>query len=99
MAKKKKVVIACGKGIATAAMVVGKVKDLLLKNDIDADVINVKVDELKDYDGDADLFVSTVKIDESQYETPTIVGTQLLVGFNDEKIQEDIVKILKEEDK
>lgn len=96
MAEKKQVVVACGKGLATASMVIKKVEDILMQNNIDANVIQTRVEELKNYEDKADIFITTMKVNKEDYKTPTVIGSALLVGFNDESVIEEIISILKD---
>lgn len=51
----KKVVIACGAGLATSSMVKSKVEDILKKNGIQFKTIQCTLTEVDNYDGDVDL--------------------------------------------
>lgn len=91
---KKEVVVACGKGLATSSMVILKVNDILMENNIKANVTKCSLKELSKYDGKADLIITTMKVDKDKYVSPVVIGNALLVGFNEEPIVKEIVEVL-----
>lgn len=94
---RKNIVIACGAGLATSTMIVEKVKGILEEAGIDYDITQAQLYELDSYDGRADLFITSMKVDETKYQTPIIVGTSFLIGVNEEETKDKIIKILKED--
>ena len=52
MADKKRVLVACGTGIATSTVVCKRVEDLLKNNGIEAEVIQCKIAEIGTYVSD-----------------------------------------------
>ena len=92
---KKRVVIACGAGLATSTMIVGKVEEILREAGIDYSITQAQIYELDAYDGSADLFVTSMKVDEAKYQTPVVVGTPFLIGINEEEIKDRIINILR----
>lgn len=92
---KKKVVIACGAGLATSTMILQKVEAILQEAGIDCSVTQCQIYELDSYDGNVDLFVTSMKVDEDKYVTPVVVGTPFLIGLNEEEVKEKIIQILK----
>lgn len=93
---KKRIIIACGAGMATSTMILEKVKGILEKAGIDYSISQSQIYELDSYDGKADLFVTSMKLDETKYKTPIVVGTPFLVGINEEETKEKIINILSE---
>ncbi|GIN19465.1 MAG TPA: PTS galactitol transporter subunit IIB [Bacillus bacterium] len=91
---KKHIVIACGAGLATSTMILKKVEELLEGTGINYTITQCQIYELDSYDGKADLFVTSMKIDETKYKTPIVVGTPFLVGINEEAVKEKITQIL-----
>lgn len=90
----KKIMVACGTGMATSTMIASKLREFLKREGIDADVNQCQISELKHHDGKYHLFVTSMKLD-SKFETPVIVGTSFLVGLNEEKTINEILAILK----
>lgn len=91
---KKRVVIACGAGLATSTMILEKVEDILKEAGIDYSITQSQIYELDSYDGKADLFVTSMKVDETKYKTPIVVGTPFLIGVNEEGTKEKIIQAL-----
>ena len=54
----KKIVIACGTGIATSTMVKDRVETILRKNGVPAKIIQCTLNEVDGYDGDVDLIIT-----------------------------------------
>ena len=55
----KKVLIACGAGIATSTIVVSRVEELIKKHNLDVDIKQIKIAEAAALQNEADLIVST----------------------------------------
>ncbi|WP_195854440.1 PTS sugar transporter subunit IIB [Aerococcus tenax] len=92
----KKVYVACGAGLATSSMVKARVEEMLKDNGISANVQTTTLNELINYDdGDADIFITTMKVDDSKYKTPTVQGSAYLTGLNTGPVDERVLKILK----
>lgn len=91
----KTVVIACGAGVATSTMVKMKVEQLLKNNQIKANIIQSRLSELLGYDGKADLFITTMKVDQNRYKTKVVQGSSFLTGINNEATEKEIVEALK----
>jgi PTS system galactitol-specific IIB component len=90
---KKKVLVACGTGIATSTVVTIKIQEALKKNNIDADVIQCKVAEIPSKIDGADLIVTTTVYENSK--VPVIRGLSFLTGIGMEKDIQKIVDTLK----
>lgn len=90
----KKIVIACGAGLATSTLILNKVEELLKGTGIDYSITQAQIYELDAYDGDVDLFVTSMKLDQTKYKTPIVVGTPFLIGINEEDVKEKIMQVL-----
>ena len=90
---KKKVLVACGTGIATSTVVTIKIQEALKANNIDADVIQCKVAELPMKVSGADLVVTTTVYENDKI--PVIRGLSFLTGIGMDKDLEKIVAVLK----
>lgn len=91
----KKVVIACGAGLATSSMVRSKVEELLKENKVKSTIVQCTLSELDGHDGDSDVFITTMKVPQSRYNTPVVLGSAYLTGINEEKVNDTILEILK----
>lgn len=90
----KKIMIACGTGMATSTMIASKVREFLQSENIKADINQCMISELSHHDGKYDLFITSMKL-ENNFETPLIVGAPFLIGMNEEKAKEQIRTVLK----
>ncbi|MBC1372120.1 PTS sugar transporter subunit IIB [Listeria booriae] len=90
----KKVLVACGAGIATSTVVMNRVENLLKDNGIDADVRQIKIAEAASLQEGADLIVSTTILP-TTYNVPTLIATAYISGIGMEELDEEILKHLK----
>ena len=93
MADKKRVLVACGTGIATSTVVCKRVEDLLKNNGIDAEVIQCKIAEIGTYEEQADLLVTTT-IPSREYKIPVVKAVNYLTGMQTEKTDQEILSAL-----
>lgn len=91
---KKKIIIACGAGLATSTMILHKVDEFLKEIGLNYSISQSQIYELDMYDGDADLFITSMKLDQSKYKTPIVVGMPFLLGLNEDALKEEIKQIL-----
>ncbi len=89
----KKVIVACGSGIATSHMVAKKIQKLLDARGVDADVRAVEMSAVDDALADAAAFVPVVNTEET-YDTPTFSGVAFLTGINQEEELDRLVASL-----
>ena len=57
--KKKRILVACGAGIATSTVVFNHIESLLKENGIEAELEQIKIAEAKSKQENADLLIST----------------------------------------
>ena len=93
----KRIVVACGSGIATSGLVANKINNLLEERGMvgkaRADSIDIKSIDLEI--GMADIFVSiTPTFDLSNVRIPTFSGIPFLTGIGEEEIMDLIVGLL-----
>ncbi|MDR2277730.1 PTS system D-arabitol-specific IIB component (Gat family) [Vagococcus fluvialis] len=91
---KKRVLVACGAGIATSTIVNQRIEDLLANNGIDADLKQIKIVEAKGLEGEADLIVSTT-IAPTTYSIPIVIATSYITGIGMEAVDQQILDALK----
>lgn len=91
---KKTIIIACGTGIATSTVATGKVKELCKQNNIDCEIKQCKISEVKSYADNADLLVTTT-ISNKNYDFPVINAQSFLTGINVDQTLEEILDVLK----
>lgn len=89
----KKVIVACGTGMATSSMIAEKVRAVLEDNQVDYTLSQAQLSELDMYK-EADLFVTAMRV-EQDYGVPMVVGTPFLVGIGEAEAAAKIIEILK----
>ncbi|MGO2266341.1 PTS sugar transporter subunit IIB [Vagococcus salmoninarum] len=91
---KKRLLVACGAGIATSTVVMNRIEQLLKEHKLDVDLQQIKIVEAKALQKDADLIVSTTILP-TTYEIPAIVATAYITGIGMEEIDQKIINYLK----
>ncbi|WP_071396178.1 PTS sugar transporter subunit IIB [Bacillus tuaregi] len=91
---KKTVLVACGAGIATSTVVCNKVENLLKENNVNAEVVQCKIAEVKSRQAGADLIVSTTILP-TTYDIPAIIATAYITGIGMEALDKKILDQLK----
>ena len=91
----KKLIVACGSGIATSTAIHSKLDSLLQENGIQCNVIQCAFNEVDSYiDGcDAILIPGTKS---TEYPCPVIPCFAWLSGVGEEELNEKILSILKQ---
>ena len=90
----KKVLIACGAGIATSTIVVSRVEELIKKHNLDVDIKQIKIVEAAGLQNEADLIVSTTILP-TTYPIPSIIATNYIMGIGEEELDEEILNHLR----
>lgn len=86
----KKLVVACGSGVATSQTVASKVEKLLKEKNVKADVEAVDMKSLEYHLKDADAYISIVK-PSKDYGIPVFNGIAFLTGMG---IEQELGKII-----
>jgi len=90
----KRVVIACGSGVATSTMVAELLKNALAKRGIQ---VEVKIADFKSLSSQvigADLLVSIAPYEKAEYGIPVVNGIPLLIGIGSDTTVDEVVAIL-----
>lgn len=90
----KKVLVACGTGVATSTVVTIKIKEAIQSAGIQADVQQCKVSEIDSSDNNIDLIVTTTAY--THPVVPVIRSLSFLTGIGMETDIEKIISILKD---
>ena len=94
MEGKKTILLVCAAGFATTSMLKTRIEEGLNDREINIDLVDIQtatISNIKNYLDRADIVVTTLSLDESQYSVPIINGIPLLTGR-----QSDIIdKIVK----
>lgn len=90
----KKIVVACGTGIATSTVVADKISEACKKEGINANITQCKVTELRGYADGADLILTTTIL-KDKYNIPVISGLPFITGIGKEQTISQIISELK----
>ena len=93
--KKLNVLVACGAGIATSTVVMSKVEELFKRNNIDANLDQIKIAEASSKQDGADMLISTTVLP-TTYKIPTIKAMGFLTGIGMDKLEQQIVDTAKD---
>ena len=89
----KKVIVACGSGVATSQTVASKVQRILKERQVEAQVEAVDLKSLDTYVKSADAYISITKA-EKEYDIPTFNGIAFLTGMGIEEETEKLIRTL-----
>jgi len=89
----KKIIVACGSGVATSQTVASKLNKELEKKNVKADVEAVDMKSLESHIKNADAYVSIVKPDKD-YGIPVYDGVSFLTGVGMEQELDKIVDFI-----
>lgn len=89
----KKIVVACGTGMATSTIISEKIKELLNEHNIKFSITQCILGEIESHAQNADLIITSMKV-QGKYSAPVVVGTPFLIGINEEMVKERILEIL-----
>ncbi|SET54180.1 PTS system, galactitol-specific IIB component [Salinibacillus kushneri] len=91
---KKNVLVACGAGIATSTVVNSAIEEMAKENNIDVNLIQIKIAEVSRYADTADLLVTTAKTTK-EFPFPVINAQTFLTGIGVEDTKKQILDELK----
>lgn len=87
---KKRVLVACGTGIATSTIVNDAIESLCREYNIDAEILQIKVADIPAYQDSAHLLITTTIIKNS-YPFPVINARSFLTGVGTEETKHEIL--------
>ncbi|MGX7776187.1 PTS sugar transporter subunit IIB [Streptococcus pluranimalium] len=87
---KVKVLVACGAGIATSTVVLKKIEDLFTRNNIDAQITQIKIAEAAALQDSNDILITTTMLP-TEYRIPAIKAMAFLTGINQAKVEQEIL--------
>jgi len=89
----KKVLVACGNGIATSTVVATKIREYAEEQGVDISTSQTKLLEVPSKASDFDLIVTTGEY-KNELGVPIINGLSLITGMGEEETLEEIVNKL-----
>ena len=93
----KKILVACGTGIATSTIVAVKIEEICKKEGIDVIITPCKLTDVQSTVPDYDLLVTTSTFDVSEMNVHIIGAVSLLTGVGEEETINEIINALKDE--
>lgn len=96
MAGKKRILVACGTGMATSTAAAESLREALEEQGISVDINQCKVSEVKSQvdSFEPDVIVTTAKISDD-YGIPVFSGQPFLTGIGEEEVVDDIVAAIR----
>lgn len=91
----KKVLVACGAGIATSTVVNQHIEQLLKDHGIKAELEQIRIAEAKSKQHGADLLISTTMLP-TTYEIPSIVATSYITGIGKDATDQKVLDALRD---
>ena len=90
----KTIIIACATCVANSTLVAKSVEELAKKNGINIKLIQCKIAEVASKQGEADLIVTSTILP-TTYSIPAIKATAYITGIGAEKVDNQILEVLK----
>lgn len=91
----KRIIVACGSGVATSQTVASKLTKLLKERNVKAEVEAVDIKSIKNQVKNADAYVSIVNT-KQKFDIPTFNGIAFLTGMGQDEELEKIIKTIEE---
>lgn len=89
----KKVITACGSGVATSETVASKVNRMLKERKVDAKVEAVDLKSVERYMNDAVAYITITKVNK-EYPIPVINGIAFLTGMGQDKELQKLIDVI-----
>lgn len=91
----KKVIVACGSGIALSQMVAFKVRKQLEERNIEVEIKAIAIKEIEQHLDSSIAYISLIHT-EKKFDIPTIDGTSFLTGKGEEQELNHLIEIIKQ---
>lgn len=93
MSRRKRVLVACGTAIATSTHVANRLEREFASRGLDVAITQCRVSEIRAYDGDVDVVVSTAEVAQP-LKVPVVSGIPFLTGIGEKEALEQILRAL-----
>ncbi|MGM0175072.1 PTS sugar transporter subunit IIB [Enterococcus sp. DIV0800] len=91
----KRILVACGNGIATSTVVATKVREYLMDKGVQVETTQTKLMEVPGKVQDYDLLITTGEFEGQTGDVPVVKGMPILIGMGMEQTMEDILNYVK----
>ncbi|MHC5373769.1 PTS sugar transporter subunit IIB [Enterococcus sp. LJL120] len=92
----KRILVACGNGIATSTVVASKVKSYLTEHGVQVETTQTKLMEVPSKVQDYDLLITTGQFEGQTGDVPVIKGMPILTGIGVDQTMEEIYQKITE---
>lgn len=90
----KKIIVACGSGVATSQTVASKVKRILDQKKVKADIEAIDIKSIDRYVNNCDVYIALAKT-KKDYGKPVLSGIPFLTGIGLEQEVQKLLEALK----
>ncbi len=90
----KRIIVACGSGIATSTIICSHLQELLDAHHIQYELIQCSIQEIESYINDSDLIVTSMDL-QKNYCIPKVTAISFLTSVGMENTEEQILNLLK----
>ncbi len=90
----KRILVACGNGIATSTVVATKIKEYLNEKNVQVEMTQTKLMEVPSKVQDYDLLITTGQFEGQTGGVPVVKGMPILTGIGAEETKEEVLNIL-----
>ncbi|KLU63567.1 galactitol-specific phosphotransferase enzyme IIB component [Peptococcaceae bacterium CEB3] len=91
----KKIIVACGSGVATSQTVASKVKDLCEKKGLRVQVEAINIRNLEAHIKNCDMYISITPYEKKDYGVPVVSGIPFLTGVGLDVAMKQIEEVLR----
>jgi galactitol-specific phosphotransferase system IIB component len=102
MKDKKNLLLVCAAGFATTSMMKMGIEEGLSERGVDINQVNIQIatiSNISNYIAQADLIVTTLTLEKSEFNVPIVNGIPLIAGMDRTDVIDKIIKGLSLEDR
>ncbi|MBS7578018.1 MULTISPECIES: PTS sugar transporter subunit IIB [unclassified Enterococcus] len=92
----KRILVACGNGIATSTVVATKVRNFLAEKGVQAETTQTKLMEVPGKVQGYDLLITTGQFEGQTGDVPVVKGMPILTGIGAEQTMLEILQVVKD---
>lgn len=89
----KRIIVACGSGIATSTIISSHLSELLDQHHISYEFIQCSLQEIDSYVDDADLIVTSMDL-QKNFSIPKVTAISFLTSIGAEETEKEILRVL-----
>lgn len=89
----KRIIVACGSGIATSTIISSHLSELLDQHHISYELIQCSLQEIGSYVDDADLIVTSMDL-QKNFSIPKVTAISFLTSIGAEETEKEILRVL-----